>query len=76
MINCRILIEGIDVPSCDGCYLTYETLSELTLIQTLGRAIRKFEGKTKAMYMFGCDYNNQIVNKIRKFDKDVNKRLQ
>jgi hypothetical protein len=75
IVNCRILIEGIDVPNCNGSYLTYNSLSDKLLIQTLGRAIRKCPGKDKGMYMFSEPLDNRIIGKIRNFDSLVDTRI-
>ena len=75
MVNCRILVEGIDVPDCDGVYLTYNTKSEILLMQTLGRAIRKSSKKPHGMYMFAEKQDNHIISILSRYDHSIASRL-
>ncbi len=76
IINCRMLIEGIDIPDCNGIYLTYNTKSETMLVQTLGRAIRKHPDKQVGMYMFRDHTDTKIIDKLRKYDEEIDTRLE
>lgn len=43
-----LVSEGLDLPSIDSVYVTYESGSVVQLLQTAGRALRFSVGKTKA----------------------------
>jgi superfamily II DNA or RNA helicase len=46
LVSVKIYQEGVDLPWLDSLFITTETLSETTLIQILGRIVRKEDGKT------------------------------
>ena len=53
MFNCSIMGEGVDVPSCDSVYFHSGRKSFKTIVQAIGRCLRKYDGKTEAK-IFMC----------------------
>lgn len=49
LVNCMILTEGFDEPSIEGVILARPTVSKTLYQQQVGRGLRKFEGKNKAI---------------------------
>ena len=48
LLSVNILDEGIDIPICDSIFFAEERNSETTIVQNIGRALRKFNNKSKA----------------------------
>ena len=49
LLSCKALREGVDVPSCDLGIMVSGTNSARARVQTLGRCLRRGEGKTEAI---------------------------
>lgn len=49
LLSCKALREGVDVPSCDLGIMVSGTNSARARVQTLGRCLRRGEGKTGAI---------------------------
>lgn len=49
--NCHLLAEGFDAPSTEVCILARPTKSLIRFIQCVGRALRPFPGKTRALIL-------------------------
>ena len=52
MVSCSLISEGFDVPVCGGCILLRRTESLTLHLQQLGRALRIYPGKKRAVI---CD---------------------
>jgi len=48
LVNVRILIEGFDAPICNGVILYHISSNDKTIIQIIGRALRKYKNKLYA----------------------------
>jgi superfamily II DNA or RNA helicase len=49
LTNCALFDEGLDIPSLDGVILARPTQSLSRFLQMVGRALRPFEGKDRAI---------------------------
>ena len=58
-VSVMILSEGIDIPAVDAVVLMRPTQSPTLMVQTIGRALRPFPGKTDALIL---DYGEVIKN--------------
>jgi superfamily II DNA or RNA helicase len=52
--SCDVISEGVDVPVMAGCILLRRTLSLGLYLQQVGRALRKYHGKTHATILDHC----------------------
>lgn len=55
LMNCQLLTEGYDEPSIECAILARPTKSQAFYMQQIGRALRLFPGKTKAIILDGVD---------------------
>ena len=70
-----LVSEGLDVPSIDSVYVTYQSQSISHLLQTAGRALRYSEGKSSAAiiqvksndleYYFNSEWLYQDTDRLR-----------
>ena len=64
LVNVRILIEGFDAPITQNIVLLHIPHSKTTLIQIIGRALRKYPNKTYANIIlpFSSDEDETSIN--------------
>lgn len=74
--SCDLISEGVDVPVMAGAILLRKTLSLGLYLQQVGRALRKFPGKEKAVILdhAGNYYLHGHVLADRKWSLDAGKR--
>lgn len=51
LVNCALLTEGFDEPSCDAVLVARPTLSAALYLQMVGRGLRKFPGKRDCLIL-------------------------
>ena len=49
LVNCSVLTEGTDLPRCDAVVLARPFASKVLFIQTVGRGLRLYPGKTDCL---------------------------
>jgi len=54
LTSCDVISEGVDVPVMAGAILLRRTLSLVLYLQQVGRALRKYPGKEKAIILDHC----------------------
>ena len=57
--NVRCLGEGVDVPALDGIMFLHPRKSQIDIVQSVGRVMRKSEGKN-----LGCSLTPEGVEKV------------
>lgn len=72
LLSVNILDEGIDIPICDSIFFAEERNSETTIVQNIGRSLRKHINKNKAyviiptnVYKCNENYYSSRFTKIR-----------
>jgi superfamily II DNA or RNA helicase len=76
LTSCDVISEGVDVPVMAGCILLRKTLSLSLYLQQVGRALRKFPGKEKAIILdhAGNYYLHGHILVEREWSLDAKKR--
>ena len=73
--NAQCLSEGVDVPSLDGVAFVDRRASEVDIVQAVGRAIRRSEGKTlgRIVIPIVCDTLDDVEKRL---DKEGHAKLR
>lgn len=61
LISSMILKEGVDIPAMDVLIVASGAKSKITTLQSLGRALRKAKGKTKALIIDFLDMDHPYL---------------
>ena len=67
LINVQILNEGIDLPSCDGVFITKPNENICNLIQRMSRSNRIYPNKSISNIFIWAKSNNKIFEYINNF---------
>jgi superfamily II DNA or RNA helicase len=77
LFSIRILDEGIDIPCCDGIFISYTSNSKIRNIQRIMRACRKHPEKNHASILYWCDdYENiDFLSSLKEYDPNLRSKL-
>ena len=77
LLSVHILDEAIDIPSCNGIYMTYVSSSKIKNIQRMSRAMRYQHNKIAKVFLFCKDIDESIsyISSIREYDTDFIKKI-
>lgn len=77
LVNVKVLVEGFDAPITKGVCFIHLTNSKTTLIQIIGRALRKHSTKTMASVIlpFSTDNDEKSINKFMRIMTDNDVRI-
>lgn len=62
IFNCRVLDEGIDIPSCDGIFISSESTNKIRNIQRIYRSLRPHGQKEFGHCLYWSNNENSVLN--------------
>ena len=71
IFNCATLGEGVDLPCCDSIYIHSGYNSQQRVVQSFGRPLRLYPGKTKAHIYICYEHHKKKLKAISFYDTDA-----
>ena len=79
LFNCRVLDEGIDIPSCDGIFIAYGSRNKVRNIQRLYRCLRRTTDKRLGHCLYWGDDESRTVeflSSIKEIDSELQTKIK